>query len=246
MKYKYNYIDEYDSTIQKAFWPFGRSIHNTLERLFKYDEDPVKNFKEQWKQYKDRDIEYSRYKNWEKLNDCGIKMMEDFMEKHYDRFLEIKEIEEWCTYELEKNILLRGKVDFVGVIDLPNHSKTLTLLDFKTSSSSYKKERVILNDQLTNYHLMMKDKYPNLERLAYLVFVKNKTPKLQWFSTDTSKERLQSYINKSRKKAVELKRDIKHDTFDRTFGRHCNWCDFQPLCLKDKERIEKELVIKGE
>jgi RecB family exonuclease len=127
------------------------------------------------------------------------------------------------------------KSPFVGVIDLVadfDHKKTV--IDFKTSGSSYAEHEAKLSDQLTAYQLAE----PEAEEMALCVLVKTKEPKIEWHLSDRNSDDLLDYLAKT----GHVAREIAAGRFYKRPGMWCAWCDFLPVCLRDEKKIEETLV----
>jgi hypothetical protein len=124
---------------------------------------------------------------------------------------------------------------FIGVIDLVAEvGGKRTVTDFKTSASSYAEHEVRLSDQLTAYQLAE----PEAEQLALCVLVKTKEPKIEWHMSERNSDDLVHYLGK----AGHVAREIAAGRFYKRLGLWCAWCDFLPVCLRDRHKIEETLV----
>jgi hypothetical protein len=70
------------------------------------------------------------------------------------------------------------------------------------------------------------------------VLVKTAEPKIEWHPTKRDSARLTEFLDKTRYAA----REIKDNRFYKRTGFHCNWCDFLPVCLGDKDKAEQTLM----
>jgi PD-(D/E)XK nuclease superfamily len=75
-----------------------------------------------------------------------------------------------------------------------------TVLDFKTSGSTYAEHEVQLSDQLTAYQLAE----PAAEQMALCVLVKTKEPKIEWHLGQRNTDDLFDYLNKAGYVAREI------------------------------------------
>jgi RecB family exonuclease len=80
---------------------------------------------------------------------------------------------------------------FIGVIDLVAEiDAKKTVVDFKTSGSTYAEHEVALSDQLTAYQLAE----PDAEQMALCVLAKTKEPKIEWHLCQRTPEDLLEYL----------------------------------------------------
>jgi hypothetical protein len=123
----------------------------------------------------------------------------------------------------------------IGVIDLiAEVDGREKLIDFKTSEKSYGPADVELSEQLTTYRL----NEPDIEDLAICALVKTIEPKIEWYPTKRSPERLTNFLAK----AAYAAREIKAGEFYTRSGWWCSSCDFLPVCLGDQKKVEETLV----
>jgi hypothetical protein len=106
--------------------------------------------------------------------------------------------------------------------------------DFKTADKSYGPIDIELSDQLTTYQIAE----PEVPGLALWVLIKTNEPKIEWYPTKRGPERLAEFLGK----AAYAAREIKAEEFYKRSGIHCSWCDFLPVCLGQKEKVEQTLV----
>jgi hypothetical protein len=124
---------------------------------------------------------------------------------------------------------------FIGVMDLVAEvDQKRTVLDFKTSGSSYAEHEARLSDQLTAYQLAE----PEAEQMALCVLVKTKEPKIEWHLSERSPNDLSAYLAK----AGYVAHEIAASRFYKRPGMWCAWCDFLPVCLRDERKMSETLV----
>ena len=124
---------------------------------------------------------------------------------------------------------------FVGIADLVAQVNGLkTVVDFKTSGSDFEDHEVVLSDQLTAYWLAD----PEAQKVALCVLVKTKEPRIEWHFAERDAERLTEYLAK----VQIISEDIRTGKFYKRPGKHCSYCDFLPVCLGDKKKVQETLV----
>jgi hypothetical protein len=79
---------------------------------------------------------------------------------------------------------------------------------------------------------------PETEQLALCVLVKTKEPKIEWHCVDRTGEQLAEYLAK----VGYVAREITAGRFYKRSGLWCAWCDYLPVCLGDKKKVQETLV----
>ncbi len=93
---------------------------------------------------------------------------------------------------------------------------------------------MVLSDQLTAYRLAA----PAIPQAALCVFVKTRTPQIEWHLTQRSGAELAEYLAK----VQIVSRAIAAGDFYKRSGKWCSWCDFLPICLHDQPQVDATLV----
>lgn len=231
--YKLYYIDKWRAIKESANRKFGKAIHKAMEEFLVNGAMPSETFSEVWAEFKDVDLDYSTRDTWDSLNSSGIALMELFEKEHMSRFGKVYLVENQFFVPFIHNIPLKGYIDCVVDIDgIP------TLIDFKTSSRSYTDTQVKLNDQLTLYAMITKNMDVNIQKVAYLTFIRTKTPKIEWYFDERTEEQIKKLINKSQ----YVFEDIMRERFEQRFGQHCTWCDYLPICSENTQEINEKLT----
>jgi RecB family exonuclease len=122
-----------------------------------------------------------------------------------------------------------GYIDLLAEVDGRN-----TVLDFKTSASSYEEHEVTLSDQLTAYQLAE----PDAEQTGLCVLVKTKEPKVEWYFSKRNGDQIAEFLDKT----GYVAREIHSRRFYKRTGKWCGWCDYLPVCVRDKRKVEETLV----
>lgn len=210
---------------------FGTSVHEALAAHFSSGEDPVSFFAAEWGLHEDDDLRYAGRDSWASLNDKGLGLMAYFLAHERDRLTKISGIESKFSVQVSSlPVPLVGVIDLVAELD-----GILTVIDWKTSSSSYGEEDVHLSDQLTTYTLA----HPEIPDVAYGLFVKTKEPRFEWHRSRRTGEEVGDLL----RKAERVVSDIQAGRFDKRPGDHCSYCDFLPLCLGRKAEAASTLTV---
>jgi len=109
----------------------------------------VAHFQAAWESVKAQNLRYAVRETWEKLNEKGTLLLERFVAEEYPKIGTVHASEKSFTLTISTLDL-----PFVGVVDLvADVEGKRTVIDFKTSSSTYEDYEVALSDQLTAYQL---------------------------------------------------------------------------------------------
>jgi CRISPR/Cas system-associated exonuclease Cas4 (RecB family) len=229
-KYRLYYVENLRPRVPSASLVFGQLLHQALSRLFKKQDDPVKWFSDIWNDIRQMDISYGKKESWESLHASGQRLLERFLEEELPKLRNVAASEE--PFELAITTL---HLPFVGIIDLvASLEGKQTVVDFKTSASSYQGHEVLMADQLTAYQLAR----PDAEQTALCVLVKTKASKIEWQVTRRTSPELANYLEKLRLIGGE----IASGHFYKRPGMWCTWCDFLPVCLGDRRKAEETLI----
>ena len=132
--------DEKESSALK----FGTAIHAAVEDLFNGG-DGISMFEAMWAMDEGKDMEFYRT-NWNELLEDGQRLIANFKKYHLKHFVP-KFIER--QVECVSGVKLSGTIDFVG-----EYKGIPSIIDFKTSSRPYNKDKLETNEQLYIYNHM--------------------------------------------------------------------------------------------
>lgn len=229
-QYRLHYIESLRPKCPSSNLVFGQVLHQALAGFFRAGEDPVKLFVECWATLREIDLTYGRRDSWEKLLASGQLLLAAFLKEAAPRLTNVTAVER--SFEIAVTGLPQP---LVGVVDLVcDLDGRRTVVDFKTAAASFAAHEVVLADQLTVYLLAE----PDALQAAFCVLVKTKEPKIEWHVATRSAEQLAEYVGK-----VDLvAHDIEAGHFYKRPGMWCSWCDFLPVCLGDKKKVQETLI----
>lgn len=146
----------------KGYWmaskEHGKILHEVLAAFFRNGGDPVEVFASLWKQAGQVELDYGPKESWEKLETIGRNLLGRFVEKELTKLDAVRGIEKPFTLKVTSLDL-----PIIGVIDLvAKFEGKVTVIDFKSSPSSYQDHEAILSDQLAE---------PEVEQTALCVFI---------------------------------------------------------------------------
>jgi len=229
-QYRLYYVEKLRPRIESAGLVFGVVIHAAIADLFRTGEDPVEHFVRDWQNLKDVELRYKKRESWEDFNAKGAKLLTKFLAEEAPKIRQARGIER--KFELRATAL---DAPFVGIIDLVGQvDDRLTVIDFKTAGSDYEDHEAALSDQLTAYALAE----PEAQQVALCILVKTKEPRIEWHFAKRSAGDLAEYLDKVRL----VSDDIAAAKFYKRPGKHCAWCDFLPVCLRNEKEAQETLV----
>jgi len=229
-QYRLYYVENLRPRRYSASLVFGQVVHQALATFFHTGTEPAFSFAALWKEAGQVELRYGNRESWERLNEAGRALLAKFVAEELSRISKVTASEK----AFEFAISTIGE-PFIGVIDLvADVDAKRTVIDFKTSGSTYAEHEVALSDQLTAYQLAE----PEAEQMALCVLVKTKEPKIEWHVSERNSADLLDYLAKARYVAHE----IVAERFYKRPGMWCAWCDFLPVCLKDQNRVAETLV----
>jgi CRISPR/Cas system-associated exonuclease Cas4 (RecB family) len=229
-QYRLYYVAKLRPKVQGSGLVFGAVLHAVLADLFRAGADPVQGFFSQWEELVGVELRYKERETWQTLKDKGTKLVERFVAKEVPKLRAIRGVEK--RFDLTVGSL---PLPFIGIVDLvADINGGTTVIDFKTAAAGYDDHEVALSDQLTAYSLAE----PEASKVAYCVFVKTKEPRIEWHFAERTPKDLAEYVEKVRL----CGEDILARTFYKRPGKHCSYCDFQPLCMGDGKKAVKTLV----
>lgn len=229
-QYRLYYVEGLRPKHPSAAMAFGQIVHEALAALLQNQDDPIEVFLDAWKGVKEANLSYAQRYSWESMRETGEKLLKKFLDEELPQIECIHAVEE--SFRLDVTSL---EVPVVGIIDLiADIQGKRTVVDFKTSGSTYADHEAQMSDQLTAYQLAE----PSAEQAALCVLVKTKTPKIEWQATRRSSADFTAFLAK----AAHVGREITAGRFYKRPGMWCKWCDYLPVCLGTQEQIEENLI----
>ena len=229
-QYRLYYVENLRLRRPSANLIFGQIVHQALAAFFQTQDNPVNVFQESWTAVHDLALTYSQRDSWQTLRAAGETLLDKFVADEVPKIRNVEASEK--SFELAVTGL---DLPFVGVIDLvATFEGQKTVVDFKTSASSYQDYEVILSDQLTAYQMVE----PEALQTALCVLVKTKAPKIEWHVAPRSDRQLTDYLAK----AGLIAKEITSGHFYKRPGKWCSYCDYLPVCSGDSAKAKTTLI----
>jgi RecB family exonuclease len=229
-QYRLYYIEKLRPRFPAATLVFGQVIHAAIAQFFIEHGNPETFFGSAWEEVRQIDLTYNQKDSWEKLRAVGAGLLGKFGEEYPKKISRITGVEH--RFEIRITSL---KTPVIGYIDLiAEVDGKRTVLDFKTAASTYEEHEVALSDQLTAYQLAE----PGAEQTGLCVLVKTKEPKVEWYFSKRTGDQITEFLDK----AGYVTHEIAANRFYKRSGKWCSWCDWLPVCVGDKRKVEETLV----
>lgn len=243
-KYRYTYIEKLFKKQKRAvnvYFIFGNAVHLTCKEFYqrRAEERSIENlydiFRETWKRSGIRAFFKSREEEKE-LGEKGLYMLSNFYNSFGQKFPYL--IEHYME-NIFKDYILFGRVDRIDL----SADGTLQIVDYKTNKyydvGEDNEERERKTIQLKFYAYLLNSLKPNVTSASYYYFEEDKFDTVE-FNRESAKY-LGEWFD-------EIVNDIRYDrTFEKKFGKHCNFCDFYKLCHNMEQDSElADIDIKNE
>jgi len=227
-KFKLSHIDRLQKKVPKAILAFGTTIHNSIATYYVEKKMPKDTFKAIWQEEAGKEYEYNGDTH-EVLLEQGEKILEQW-------YSASETPHEATSVEKQRYIEIANQVPFWSTIDFTGEDGDL-LLDWKTSSAKYPESKVKLDLQLTAYSYVLAETEKMPAKVGFGVFIKKKTPEIQYLFSVRTKEDLKNF----EKITLKVWQDVQNEVFFKTPGMQCSWCDYLPICT-DEPEAEKQFI----
>lgn len=222
-KFYYQFVEGWKPVLPSANLVFGSIIHEAIAEEFLNGRAIKEYFLEKWNQVED--LAYSRYDSKDSLRETGLALIGKL--ERIEVLQRVVSVEKAYQTVLPDDTVFKGKVDLI----YDNHDSEV-LLDWKTSGGAFLDSRPDLDDQLTAYSMLS-----GIPKVCYGVLLKKKNPDVQFLHSVRTEEDYQEY----RIKVMKVVSDIEAGFFFKKPSMYCGFCDFEPLCRKQEDKIKTEL-----
>jgi len=219
--------------------PFGTAFHTALQGLWK---GTSIDFSKAWKAFKKSSVQYDPGDSWETYLEKGLRMVDAVVQTVEGRFQlqsapEISDVVDLGGVKLSRRVDLVATLDRLKAIGSngPVIVSGRSILDIKTASRMYSKDKAATGAQLTGYNVPATEKKTRsvldgkFENVGYLVATKAKDPKVQYVvAPGRTQEEIGDYVNAVK----QYVRAAKKGFFPQNKGDHCAYCDYRGLCYR--------------
>ena len=174
--YRHRYLDGWKEKDSRATLLFGRCFEQALGAYFRREDSAAALFNE-WAKYRESQIEYLSWRQWERMFRQGVQLLERLAQ---DDRIEISRPSRNMQIKLVRS--LPNGNDFVAYIDaIGKLDGNRCLLEWKTTTSRYPEEPnglLALDPQLICYSWMS-----GISDVALVAFVRKRFSEIQYLKT---------------------------------------------------------------
>jgi hypothetical protein len=233
--FRYRYLDGWREKETRAAMMFGRCFEKALGGYFCGEDSGAVLFKE-WGAFRDTPLEYSKGDSWDSILHQGIHLLEKFAR---DDRIRIRQPRKNLQIKMVRT-LLEGN-EFVAYLDaLGELDGRHCLIDWKTTTSRYPEEPeglLSLDPQLICYSWIS-----GISDVALVVFVRKRSPEIQYLGASISEERRQEFgqLVETTIGQIEAGQFLPHSGI-RFPQNGCVSCAHLGLCLDNQMLIASKL-----
>ena len=234
--YRYRYLEGWREKDIRANLVFGRAFEQALSAYFKR-EDCGQRLHDEWAKFRGSELDYGRGDTWDTMLTQGIQLLERFCQE--DR-IQILHPESQLQIRISRHI--SSTAEFVSYIDAIGELEGVSsILEWKTASARYSEEPaglLALDPQLLCYSWMT-----GISEVAMVVFVRKRSPEIQYLRTKISEEQREQYgaLVRDTIAQIESARFLPHSGI-RFPNNGCVSCSFIGLCLCRQDLVSSKLV----
>ena len=234
--YRYRYLEGWKEKDTRANLVFGRAFEQAVAAYFRR-EDSAQRLHDEWATFRSSDLEYGRGDTWDTMLTQGIMLLERFCQ---DNRVHILNPESRLQVKISRR--LSADSEFVCYIDAMGQlDETQCLLEWKTTSARYSEEPsglLALDPQLVCYSWMT-----GIAEVAMVVFVRKRSPEIQYLRTVISEEQRLQYgeLVAHTVQQIEAAKFLPHSGI-RFPNNGCVSCPFIGLCLCQPALMDAKLI----
>jgi hypothetical protein len=236
--------------VESAAFKFGICIEQAVQSHYLAGSDPEKHFSDLWDAFSDVELDYSsRDGGWGGLLTKGRGLMREFL-KQKPGFPDMRQA------KFQEKLRLDGwmpRANLIYIADaIVGDGKDRVLIDMKTAAASYPEDEesypsdpalrwLAMDPQLRTGCLVS-----GIRKVAFMVFVKNKEPKIQWLEATVSDE-LVADVDlwlKAQYQALIDKQFFRRAGW-RFPSTQCSFCDVSSACMGN-DALAKTLLKQRE
>lgn len=234
--YRYRYLQGWKEKDTRANLVFGRAFEQALSAYFRR-EDSAQRLHDEWAKFQYVELDYGRGDTWDTMLTQGITMLECFCQDNRIRILDPAAcLQTKVSRRLSVNSEFVSYVDAIGELD-----GVSCLIEWKTTSARYPEEPsglFALDPQLVCYSWMT-----GVPEVAIVVFVRKRSPEIQYLRTSIAEEQRHDYGNLVEQtiEQIEAARFLPRSGV-RFPNNGCVTCPYIGLCLCQPALVNSRLV----
>ena len=236
--YRHRYLDGWREKETRASMLFGRCFEKALAAYFMREDGAAVLFRE-WGVYRDAQLEYTSGDSWDRMVHQGVQLLEQLAR---DDRIRIRQPRRNLQVKLVRQ--LPNGSGFVAYIDALGYlDGTQSLVEWKTTTSRYPEEPeglLAMDPQLVCYSWIS-----GMPEVTLVVFVRKRTPEIQYLRTSISEERRQEFgqLVEETTGRIEAGQFLPHSGI-RFPQNGCVSCPFLGLCLGNQQLVDSKLIRK--
>jgi hypothetical protein len=234
--YRHRYLEGWKEKDTRANLVFGRAFEQALSAYFRRG-DSGQRLHDEWAKFRSTELDYGRGDTWDSMLTQGVMLLERFCQENR---VQIVNPESHVQVRISRR--LSPQAEFVAYIDAIGELDGIpSIIEWKTTSARYAEEPMgllALDPQLLCYSWMT-----SLAEVAMVVFVRKRSPEIQYFRTAISEEQRQQYgqLVEDTIQQIEAARFLPHSGI-RFPNNGCVTCSFIGLCLCQPDLVNAKLI----
>jgi len=237
---KFSRFQGYAPIVEFSALKFGIAVEETVVENYLKNSALEPTFRTKWKQFEQVPMQYSKNdRDWQTLNQSGVALMKEFTEVR-DMF-PIYKPEFGVVFPRDPEQVWYEGTRLEYICDMVSHPPDGDILvDMKTSGRSYPESSESEGYAGLDPQLLVGALTSGIRRVAFMVFVKTRIPKIQWHMATVTEENvghIDAWLREQRNKLLE--RRLVRRTGFRYPDDHCTQCNFVLKCLGRDEEAAK-------
>jgi hypothetical protein len=225
---------------------FGICIEESIRSHYLLGTDLVEHFVRAWEPFQEVPMKYSKNdKDWASLNATGKKMMVLFEQEKDALPILNPEFNVTLPRHPEQTWYKGTRLEFLA--DLISHwFDGEILIDIKTAGQSYPEKPETVGYAGLDPQLLTGALVSGIRRVAFLVLVKTREPKIQFHMgeiTDANLQEVDEWLIEQYDRLVERRLPMR--TGFRFPDNHCTQCAYLQMCLGNEQRAMETLRQKS-
>jgi len=234
--YRYRYLEGWKEKDTRANLVFGRAFEQALSAYFRR-QDSAQRLHDEWAKFRSAELDYARGDTWDTMLRQGIMLLERFCQDNRVQVLDPQSsLQVKVSHRLSADSEFVSYIDAIGVLD-----QAQCLLEWKTTSARYPEEPIgllALDPQLVCYSWIT-----GISDVAMVVFVRKRSPEIQYLRTTISEEQRRQYgeLVEQTIRQIETAQFLPHSGI-RFPNNGCVTCPFIGLCLCQPALVGSNLI----
>lgn len=218
LKYKFRYVYKIP-TAPKGYYIYGDVQHRVLEEFFsriKRGEEVSADTLRQLYEKHWRDEGFPDTLQQREYKRRGYEELAEFYERNKDNLQAPLALEENFSFEVAGH-LVTGRIDRVDLLD----GDRIEVIDYKTGKPK-DQENADSSLQLSIYAMAARERFKKEPALLSFYYLTS--------NEKVSSQRSEQELAETKEEILKVANSILKRKFKPKKGKHCDWCDFKPIC----------------